>query len=118
MLYTAHVSVFEKTGRRMKAYSLMEGHGNGAVIPDQPDLAQYRRGELTWKGLKVNYLEKLMRREAEAWMKRVAAEAVKEDVVLVSDEKGGGHSCRIMLAEMMMNMFSGELNLRYEGELK
>jgi hypothetical protein len=118
MLYTAYVSVFEKTGRKMKPYYLIRNHGNDAVIPDKSDLDQYWRGELTWNGLQMNYLGKLMRSEAEEWMSRVAAEAAKDDVVLVSDEEDVEHCFRILLAEMMMNMFSGEMNLGYEGELK
>ena len=118
MLYTASVSVLEKVGGEMKLYYVMRGHGNDVVIPDQPDLDQYRDGILTWKGFRVNYLGKLMRSEAEEWMRRVSAEAVGEDVVLVSDEEDVRHCYRVLLAEMMMNMFSGQMKLRYMGELR
>jgi len=60
---------------------------------------------------------KLMRPEAEEWMRRVSVEAVREDVILVSDEENGKHCYRILLAGMMMNMFSGQMNLHYMGEL-
>ena len=59
-----------------------------------------------------------MRPEAEEWMKRVSGETVSEDVVLVSEEEDVEHCYRILLAEMMVNMFSGQMNLRYMGELK
>jgi len=118
MLYTASVSVLEKVKRKMKVYHVMRNHGNDVVLPDQPDLEQYRNGVLTWQGFKVNYLAKLMRPDAEEWMKRVSGEAVSEDVVLVSEEENVEHCYRILLAEMMVNMFSGQMNVRYMGELK
>lgn len=115
MLYTAGASVKIE---RMKIYSLMRNRGNDAVVPDKLDLDRYRSGMLTWDGLRVSYLAKLMRSEAEEWMRRVSAEAVSRHVVLVSDERDYEHSCRSLLAEMMMSMFSGEKSLRYAGELK
>jgi len=118
VLYTACVSVLEKAKRRMKPYYVMKNHGNDVVMPDQVDLDQYRNGVMTWGGFRVNYLAKLMRLEAEEWMRRVSAEAVSGEVVLVSDEEDVEHCYRILLAEMMMNMFSGQMNLRYMGELK
>ena len=118
MLYTACVSVLEKVKRKMKVYHVMRKHGNDVVVPDQQDLQQYRNGALTWKGFKVNYLAKLMMPEAEEWMKRVSSEAVSEDVVLVSDEEDVERCYRILLVEMMINMFSGRMNMCYMGELK
>jgi uncharacterized protein YeaO (DUF488 family) len=118
MLYTACTSAFEKFERNMKFYYVMKSHGNDAVMPDQGDLEEYRNGVVTWGGFKVNYLAKLMRPEADEWMRRVSAEAVSEDVVLVSDEEDIEHCYRIQLAEMMINMFSGQMNLRYMGELE
>ena len=118
VLYTACVSVLEKVKGKMKLYYVMKSHGNDVVVPDQLDLEQYRDGVLTWQGFKVNYLAKLMRSEAEEWMRRVSAEAVSADVVLVSDEEDVERCYRILLVEMMVNMFSGQRNLRYMGELK
>jgi hypothetical protein len=51
-------------------------------------------------------------------MKHVSREAVSEDVVLVSEEEDVEHCYRILLAEMMINMFSGQMKVRYMGELK
>jgi uncharacterized protein YeaO (DUF488 family) len=104
--------------RKLKFYYVMKNRGNDAVLPDQSDLEQYRNGVLTWSGFKVNYLAKLMRPEAEGWMKRVSGESASEDVALVSEEEDVEHCYRILLAEMMVNMFSGQMNLRYMGELK
>jgi uncharacterized protein YeaO (DUF488 family) len=118
VLYTACVSVLEKVKRKMKVYHVMRNRGNDVVVPDQQDLDQYRNGAVTWNGFRVNYLAKLMRPEAEEWMKRVSGEAVSEDVVLVSDEEEVERCYRIMLAEMMISMFSGRMNVRYMGELK
>ena len=117
MLYTSSLSVFEKSKRKLKPYYVMKNRGNDVVTPDQLDLEQYRNGMLTWQGFKVNFLAKLMRPEAEEWMKRVSGEAVSEDVVLVSEEEDVEHCYRIMLAEMMISMFSGRMNVRYMGEL-
>ena len=119
MLYTSGLSIFKKIKRKLKPYYVMKNHGNDVVAPDQLDLEQYRNGVLTWPGFRVNYLAKLMRPEAEEWMKRVSGEAVSEDVVLVSDEEEDVEHCyRILLAEMMVNMFSGQMKVRYMGELK
>lgn len=118
MLYTARVSVLEKVERKVKVYHVMRNHGNDVVVPDQQDLDQYRNGVATWNGFRVGYLAKLTRPGAEEWMKRVSVEAVSEDVVLVSDEKEIERCYRILLAEMMVNMFSGQMNLRYRGELR
>jgi hypothetical protein len=117
MLYTSSLSVFEKSKRKLKPYYVMENRGNDVVLPDQSDLEQYRNGVLTWQGFRVNYLAKLMRVEAEEWMRRVSGEAVSEDVVLVSEEDGE-HCYRIQLAEMMNSMFSGRMKVRYMGEIK
>lgn len=118
MLYTACVSVLEKVKGKMKLYYVMRNHGNDVVVPDQVDLDQYRNGVITWKGFRINYLAKLMRAEADEWMRRISVEAVSQDVVMVSDEEDGEHRYLILLAEMMSNMFSGQMNLRYMGELK
>ena len=102
----------------MKPYYLMRDCGNDAVVPDKSDLDQYHERVMSWEGLKVNYLAKLMRPEAEEWMKQVSIEAVRDEVVLVSDEEHYENCYRILLAEMMMNMFSGRMNLHYKGDLR
>jgi hypothetical protein len=118
LLYTCSLSVLKKSKRELKPYYVMENRGNDVVVPDHLDLKQYRNGVLTWQGLKVNYLANLMRPEAEKWMKHVSSEAVSEEVILVSDEEDVENCYRILLAEMMINMFSGHMKLRYMGELK
>jgi uncharacterized protein YeaO (DUF488 family) len=96
---------------------VIKNHENEAVIPDQLDLDQYHSGVMTWEGFKVNYLAKLMKPEAEEWMKLVCAEAVNGNAVLLSDEEHDKNRYRVLLAEMMINMFSGQMDLRYMGEL-
>lgn len=118
MLYTTYLSALKKIDRKIKPYYVMRSHGNDVVTPDQSDLDQYKNGVLTWEGFKVNYLAKLMRPDADEWIRRVSAEAVSEDVVLVGVEKDAEHCHRTLLAEMMVNMFSGQMDLRYMGELK
>jgi len=118
MLYTSSLSVLKKSRTKVKSYYLKKDQGNDVVLPDQVDLDQYRSGMLTWQGFKMNYLAKLMRTEAEEWMKRVSHEATSEDVVLVSDEEGAENLYRTLLAERMINMFSGRMKVRYRGELK
>lgn len=117
MLYTSSISIFEKTKRKARPYYVIRGQGNDVVIPDESDLEQYKEGVVTWEGFKVAYLAKLMRSEAEEWMRRIACEAVDEDVVLVSQEENE-HCYRLLLAEMMINMFSGQIDIVYAGELK
>ena len=118
LLWTGSLFSLKKGERKLKPYYVMKNRGNDVVVPDQLDLEQYRNGVLTWQGFRVNYLAKLMRPEAEEWMKRVSSEAVSEDVVLVSDEEDVENCYRILLVEMMINMFSGHMKLRYMGELK
>jgi len=118
MLYTTSLSNLEKIKRKLKPYYIMKNRGNDVVLPDQSDLEQHRNGVLTWQGFRVNYLAKLMRAEAEEWMRRVSGEAVSEDVILVSEEENVEHCYRIQLAEMMISMFSGQMKIRYMGELE
>jgi len=117
MLYTSSVSALKRIKRKVKVYYILKDHGNDVVVPDQADLDQYRSRVLTWEGFKVNYLAKLMRSEADEWMRHVSEEAVSDDVVLVDEEKDDEHSCRKFLAEMMVSMFSGRLKFRYMGKL-
>lgn len=117
MLYTAPVSVDKKIKSGMRLYYLIEGHGNDAVSPDRLDIEHYKNGKITWRGFANNYSVKLMKPAAEEWMRRVAVEAAKEDVVLASDEEADKPCYRKILAEMILNMFSGQLNLQYLGEL-
>lgn len=118
LLYTARLSVFKSIKRKVKPYYLMRNRGNDVVVPDRSDFDQCQEGVMSWEGFKVNYLAKLMRTEAEEWMKRVSVEAVREDVVLVSDEERYEDCYRILLAEMMMNMFSGRMSLCYKGDIR
>jgi hypothetical protein len=118
LLYTARLSVFKSIKRKMKPYYLMRNRGNDVVVPDRSDFDQYHGGVMSWEGFKVNYLAKLMRTEAEEWMKRVSVEAVRDDVVLVSDEERYENCYRILLAEMMINMFSGRMSLYYKGDIR
>ena len=96
----------------------MYARGNEAVIPDQANIDQYQSGAISWIGFKLNYLEKLMRPEADEWIRSIAMEAVNTDVVLVSEEENSERCFRFLLAERIMNMYSGQINLRYAGELE
>ena len=104
--------------KTIKLYHLIKNHGNDEVIPEPETTKQYQNGEITWKGFEVTYLGKLMKTEAEKWMRRVSTEAINEDVVLVSDEEDNQRCFRILLAKTMVNMFSGHMKLHYSGELK
>jgi len=118
MLYTASLSVAEKLGGKMRRYRVMTGYGNDEVAPDEFDLGLYKTKEITWQGLMLNYELKLRNPEAEEWMRRVSAEAAHEDVVLVDSEEDAKRSLRVLLAEMMASMFSGEMKFHYMGEMK
>jgi len=118
MLYTSSLSTFKRTKKELKPYYVMPNYGHEAVVPDQSDLEQFMNGIMTWQGFKLNYLAKLMNPEAEEWMKRIANEAVSQDVVLVTDEEEAENRYRALLAEMILNMFSGQIKIRYAGELK
>lgn len=117
MLYTANLTAINKSKTRMKAYQLKENQGNDAVVPDPKDFLRYEAKTLTWKGIKINYLAKLMRKEAEEWMRHASEEAAIQDVVLVDEEANAEDSFRKLLAEMMVSMFSSNLKFRYAGEL-
>jgi hypothetical protein len=117
LLYTASYSEISKSKKRMKLYQLKEKQENDVIIPDSKDLLRYKTKTLTWKGIEINYLAKLMRKEAEEWMRRVSEEAATLDVVLIDDEANVEYSFRRLLAEMMTSMFSSNLKFRYAGEL-
>ena len=117
MLYTASVLDLKKIQRKMKEFYLIEGYGNDVVAPDPTELDYYKNGILTWEGLKINYLAKIYKSEASEWMKNVSEKAAYEDIVLVDEEKDANHSCRKLLAELMKNMYSGQLKFQYMGEL-
>jgi asparagine synthetase A len=102
----------------MKYYYIMSGQGNDVVAPDKHDLELFKSGVMTAKGFALNYEMKLRSQEAYEWMSRVSAEAIHQDIVLVGEEDGLEKSYRIMLAEMMASMLSGQMNFRYMGELR
>jgi hypothetical protein len=103
---------------KMKFYYIVPGQGNDEVAPDKHDLELFRNGVMTAKGFTLNYEMKLRSQEAYEWMSRVSAEAIHQDIVLVGEDEGTEKSYRILLAEMMTSMFSGQMNFRYKGELK
>jgi hypothetical protein len=117
MLYSCSVSAAKKVGE-MKHYFVVAGQGNDEVVPDKRDTDLYKEGVMTAKGYALNYEMKLRSQEAYEWMARVSAEASHEDVVLIGEEEGTEKSYRTMLADMMASMFGGQMNFRYEGELK
>ena len=117
MLYTTKVSCLEKIKRKMIVYYLLPDHGNDEVIPDESDINYYQNGSITWEGFKLNYSQTLMRHNAMEWMQKVSLEAVSEDVVLVDEEDNVEYSCRKLLVYRMISMFSGNINLKYGGEL-
>lgn len=116
LLWTSNFSALNKESKKIPYYIVAQ-NGNDVVVPDQSDLNEYKKGVITWKAFKLNYLSKLMRPESEKWMKKVANESITEDVVLVSDEKNVNQYYRVMLAEMIVNMFSGHMKISYNGEL-
>jgi hypothetical protein len=117
LLYTANNLALGNSKMRLKVYQLKENQGNDAVAPDQKDFLRYEAKTLTWKGMKINYLAKLMRKEAEEWMKHISEEAATQDVVLVDDENNAEDSFRKLLAEIMVSMFSSNRKFRYAGEI-
>ena len=118
MLYSASASTAGRFGKEMKCYYVMAGRGNDEVAPDPFDLDLHKSGDLTWQGLMINYQVKLRRPEAYEWMERVSSEAVHDDVVLVDSEEDPERSFRVVLAEMMASMFSGQMSFRHKGELE
>ena len=117
MLYTANVKDIKNIEKKIKIYYLLIDKGNDEVVPDKMDLDSYKKGLITYLGFRLNYLFKIMKPKANEWMKKVSLEAVSEDVVLVDEESNPEHSYRKLLAEMMDNMFTGNLNFKYKGEL-
>ncbi len=118
MLYTTSTSGSSEKGEKMKRYQISPGRGNDVVAPDKNDLDLLKKGVITDKGFTLNYEMKLRSKEAYEWMQRVASEAAHEEIVLTGGEEGSAKPYRIMLAEMIVSMFGGKMNLRYIGELK
>jgi len=117
MLYTAKTTDLKRMKKDMKIYYIIPNHGNEEVVPDQVDIDNYKRGLLTWAGLKLNYLAKIYKPEASEWMKNISVEAVSEDIVLVDEEKDENYSYRKILAELIKNMYTGRFNFKYLGEI-
>ena len=117
ILYTANIQDLNKVKSKSVIYRLIPNQGNDAVTPDIEDLNYYKNQSLTWEGFRLNYLAKLMRSEAIDWMNKVANEAVNNDVVLVDEERVYENSYRKLLVEMILNMFIGEFNIKYAGEV-
>jgi len=118
VLYTCSIVLAREKVANMKYYYVVVGKRNDVVTPDKNDLELLRNGVMTAKGFALNYEMKLRSQEAYEWMSRVSAEAIHQDVVLIGEDEGTEKSYRIILAEMMASMFSGQMNFRYEGELK
>jgi hypothetical protein len=117
VLYTANFVSINKRKTKMKIYQLKENQGNDAVTPEQKDFRRCEAKTLTIKGMKINYLTKLMSKEAEEWMRTISEEAITHDVILVDEETNAEDSFRKLLAEMMVSMFSTNPKFRYAGEL-
>ena len=117
VLYTAKFSDFDRIKRKMKIYHLIPNHGNDEVMPKMRDIENFKNGIITWEGFKLNYSQILMRAEAIEWMHRVSLEAASEDVVIVDEENNAEYSYRKLIADRMKNMFTGNINLKYGGEL-
>jgi hypothetical protein len=117
MLYTSSTSGDNKKMSRMKHYYIMPGHGNDPVAPDNQDLNLLNEGVITAKGFELNYQVKLRSREAYEWMDRVSREAIHEDIVLVGENEGLERKYRVVLAEIMISMFGGKMDIHYGGEL-
>lgn len=116
MLFTAHINKISDVSKK-KVYLLLDDHGNDEVVPEQVDLDAYNDGKMTWKGFNMNYMSKLMRPEATRWMERVSSEAVDHDVVIVDDMNEPERSSRKLLADLMVNMFTGHKDMEYCGEI-
>jgi hypothetical protein len=102
----------------IKRYFIIPGYGNDPVLPDPTDLNDFQRGAISWQGFQVNYLSKLMRPEATEWMTRILSDDPAKEIVLVDEEPDVTHAPRALLAELMMNMFSGRVNMHYNREKK
>jgi uncharacterized protein YeaO (DUF488 family) len=116
MLYTGFNSNTSTYGTK-SIYYIAPNQGNDDVAPDPQDLHDFQHGNITWKGFYLNYLATLMRSQAHAWMEQIAHKAVHQDVILVDDEQQYANSPRKILAELILNMFSGHMPLQYGGEL-
>lgn len=118
MLYTCSASGAKVKAGKMKQYSVELNQGNDEIAPDKQDIELFKKGNMTAKGFALNYQVKLRSREADEWMARVSREAIHDDVVLVGGEEEADKMARTILAEMMMSMFGGKMDFRYEGELE
>ena len=115
-IYTCSRRDLERMPNTIKRYFIIPGHNNAPVLPDPTDLNNFQRGMISWQGFQVTYLSKLMRPEATEWMKRILYDDSVKEIVLVDEEPNAAHAPRVLLAELMMNMFSGQVKMRYTRE--
>jgi epoxyqueuosine reductase QueG len=117
-IYTCNRQCVEQMPATIKRYFILPGYGNDPVLPDPTDLNDFQQGAISWQGFQVNYLSKLMRPEATEWMTRILYDDHAKEIVLVDEEPDVTRAPRALLAELMMNMFSGRVKMRYNREEK
>lgn len=130
-LFTTYLGFLRNYNDPAKKFMyVMRNRGNNQVAPSKELLEQFLRdkklfeeyGEwetrgisASWPQYKKKYLKLLESEQAKAWMKKVAEESRKGDVVLVCycGPRSGKHCHRFLLARRMQELH----DLEYKGEL-
>jgi len=101
---------------------VMRNRGNNEVAPNEDMLRSFKKLALIqgmtkelWEQYEENYLIQIgLSPAATDWMKRVANQSLKENVVLVCYEKDSEHCHRTLLAREIMRRYP---KATYKGEL-
>lgn len=131
MLFTTYLGFLRnyKPNSPKKFYYVMRNRGNNQVAPtkemvdqmlsDKKRFEEFGQWEtrgvwMCWPEYKKKYLKLLESEQAKNWMRRVAAESLMRDVVLVCFEKDSMHCHRRLLAEEIAKTYP---KVNYVGEL-
>lgn len=130
MLFTTYLGFLRNyNGLDKRFYYVMRNRGNNQVAPTKEMVDQMLRdkklfeefGEWKTRGMSAcwphyqkKYLRLLESEQAQNWMRRVAAESLMRDVVLVCYEKDHVHCHRRLLVQEIDRIYP---QVNYVGEL-
>jgi len=93
---------------------VMRNRGNNEVAPNIFILEEYKKDIMSWDKYAELYTGSLSCSDSVEWIKQVANNAIKKNVVLVCFEKDAMHCHRTLLAKEIVRTHP---DVKYEGEL-
>jgi len=95
---------------------IMRNRGNNEVAPSKELLTSARNGKISWEEYSEKYTAQIRDSLlAHIWMRKVAEETQRANVVLICFEKDASRCHRTLLANNIVFLYS---SVDYRGELK